>query len=170
MNTMTAMTFPYNQLCNLTARADEAKAQAVNTTTTTKETATMKTLKSKIEQAVLGEYDGTWEFCRALDIEGDDTDPEVRASWMLTQALKEWRYSRNYARKQYEDIKRQADINIGCIDDNQSIYFEVNPDRVKEYNAKATAQVEVVKAVAYIIGLENETVQALFAALTKAGE
>lgn len=129
----------------------------------------MDTLKSKIEEAVLGEYDGVWKFCRALEIEGIDTDYEVRASWMLTQALKEWSSSRNYARKQYEDIKRQADINIGCIDDNQSIYFEINPDRVKEYNAKANAQVEIIKGIAYIIGLENETVQALFAVATKVG-
>jgi hypothetical protein len=146
------------------------QAQAVNTTTTTKETATMKTLKSKIEQAVLGEYDSIWKFCRALHIEGDDTDPEVRASWMLQQALSEYSSQRHYARKQYEDIMRACTNNIKTIDNNETINWEVDSDRVKEYNAKATAQVEVVKAVAYIIGLENETVQALFAALTKAGE
>jgi len=127
----------------------------------------MNTLKSKIEEAVLREYDSVWKFCGAIEMEGDDTDHEVRASWMITQALKEWSYSRDYARKQYEDIKRQADINIGCIDDNQSIYFEINPDRVKEYNAKANAQVEVIKGIAYIVGLEAKTVQALFAVATK---
>ena len=130
----------------------------------------MKTLKSKIEQAVLGEYDGSWEFCRALEIEGDDTDPEVRASWMLQQALREYSSHRHYARKQYEDIMRACTNNIKTIDNNEAINWEVDSDRVKEYNAKATAQFGIASAVAYIIGLENETVQALFAALTKAGE
>ena len=130
----------------------------------------MKTLKSKIEQAVLGEYEDTWNFCRALQIEGDDTDPEVRASWMLQEALREYSSQRHYARKQYEDIMRACTNNIKTIDNNQAINWEVDSDRVKEYNAKATAQVEVARAVAYIIGLENETVQALFAVVTKAGE
>jgi len=129
----------------------------------------MDTLKSKIEEAVLGEYDSIYKFCRALVTEGDDTDPEYRTASMLAEALREWSSSRDYARKQYEDIKRQADINIGCIDDNQSIYFEINPDRVKEYNAKANAQVEVIRGIAYIIGLEANTMQALFAVATKVG-
>ena len=65
---------------------------------------------------------------------------------------------------------RACTNNIKTIDNNETINWEVDSDRVKEYNAKATAQFGIASAVAYIIGLENETVQALFAALTKAGE
>lgn len=127
----------------------------------------MNTLKSKIEEAVLGEYDSIYKFCRALEMEGDDTDPENRTASMVAQAVREWSSSRQYARKCYEDMMRSCQNNINTIDNNQTIFWGVEAGRVDEHNAKANAQVEVIKGIAYIIGLENETVQALFAVATK---
>lgn len=127
----------------------------------------MDTLKSKIEEAVLGEYDSIYKFCRALEMEGDDTDPENRTASMVAQAVREWSSSRQYARKCYEDMMRSCQNNINTIDNNQTIFWGVEAGRVDEHNAKANAQVEVIKGIACIIGLENETVQALFAVATK---
>jgi hypothetical protein len=142
------------------------------TNTTTKGASEMNTLKSKIEEAVLGEYDSIWKFCRALENgwslkENDFTETVNRTAFLLAQAVRDWSSSRQDARKCYEDIMRACADKIKTIDDNQTIFWEVDADRVKEHNAKATAQVEVVRGIAYIIGLEAETVQALFAVATK---
>ena len=132
----------------------------------------MNTLKSNIEEAVLGEYDSIWKFCRALENEesikeGDYTDLVNRTGYLLAQAVRDWSSSRQYARKCYEDMMRSCQNNINTIDNNQTILWGVETGRVDEHNAKANGQVEVIKGLAYIIGLEAETVQALFAVATK---
>ena len=132
----------------------------------------MNTLKSNIEEAVLGEYDSIWKFCRALENdeaikEGDFTDSVNRTAYLLAQAVRDWSSSRQYARKCYEDMMRSCQNNINTIDNNQTIFWGVETGRVDEHNAKANGQVEVIRGLAYIIGLEANTVQALFAVATK---
>jgi hypothetical protein len=121
---------------------------------------------SQIEIALLEEHRSVWAFCSAIEIDGVTTDPQVRATMMLSQALREWASYRQSARKEYESIIKSAQNQIDNIDANQSIYFGVDADRVREYNAKAETQVEMARTACYIIGLNNETLGKLFATVT----
>jgi hypothetical protein len=121
---------------------------------------------NQIEIALLEEHRSVWAFCSAIEIDGVTTDPQVRATMMLSQALREWASYRQSARKEYESIIKSAQNQIDNIDANQSIYFGVDADRVREYNAKAETQVEMARTACYIIGLSNETLGKLFATVT----
>ena len=81
---------------------------------------------------------------------------------MLAQGLRDWASYRQSARKEYESIIKQSQNAISDIDNNQSIWFQLDSDRIKEYNAKADTQVEIVRTASYIIGLSNETLGQLF--------
>jgi len=132
----------------------------------------MNTLKSNIEEAVLREYDSIWKFCRAIENdeaikEGDFTDSVNRTAYLLAQAIRDWSSSRQYARKCYEDMMRSCQNNINTINNNQTIFWGLDTGRVDEHNAKATAQIEVIKVLAYIIGLDTDTVSAILTTATR---
>lgn len=128
------------------------------------------TTKTNIEWELLKEHKSVWQFCSALEdhatYEGD-TNPTSRAITMLVQGLREWASYRQSARKEYESIIKQSQNAMNDIDNNQSIWFQLDSDRVKEYNAKADAQVEIVRTASFIIGLTNETLGELFSTVTK---
>ena len=126
----------------------------------------MDTLKSKIEVAVLGDYNSIYQFCRAFD-DRTDGGTEDRTAGLLGGAIREWASAVQSARKEYESIQRACTNNIACLDNTQAIYWEVDADRVAGYNAKATAQIEVIKTLAYIIGLETDTVNAILTTATR---
>jgi enoyl reductase-like protein len=121
---------------------------------------------NQIEIALLEEHRSVYALCSAIEIDGVTTDPQVRASFMISQGLREWASCRQSARKEYESLMRQSQDKINDIDNNQTLFWELDSDRVKEYNAKADKQVEMITAVSYIIGLSNETLKQLFATVT----
>ena len=121
---------------------------------------------NQIEEAVLQEHKSLYAFCRAIEIDGVTTDPQVRASFNISQGLREWASCREQARKEYESLIRQSQDKINDIDNNQTLFWELDSDRVKDYNAKADKQVEMITATSYIIGLKNETLKQLFAIAT----
>jgi len=126
----------------------------------------MNTAIQQIEDAILCEHKSVYAFRAALEIDGEATDPQVRATSMLAQGLREWVSYREQARKEYESLMKQSQDKINDIDNNQTIFWELDSDRVNEYNAKAATQVEVVRTASYIIGLSNETLGKLFAIVT----
>jgi hypothetical protein len=126
----------------------------------------MNTAIKQIEEALLQEHQSVWAFCAALQVEGQNTDPQVRATMMLSEAVREWSSSRQFARKEYEIITKCAQEQINNIDNNFGIYFDVSTDRVQEYNAKALTQVEIARTASYIIGIDLETLGKLFAVAT----
>jgi hypothetical protein len=121
----------------------------------------MATLKTNIETAVLKEHKSVWAFCSALE-ECTKYHEDARSAGMLAQGLRDWASYRQSARKEYESIIKQSQNAISDIDNNQSIWFQLDSDRIKEYNAKADTQVEIVRTASYIIGLSNETLGQLF--------
>lgn len=114
-------------------------------------------------------HKSVWGFCSAIEdtatYEGS-TELSSRAISMLVQGLREWASYRQSARKEYESLIKQSQDAISNIDSNFSIHFDVDSDRVKEYNAKAATQVEIVRTASYIIGLSSETLAKLFAVVT----
>jgi len=126
----------------------------------------METLKSKIEVAVLGDYDSIYKFCRSFD-DWSDGSTEDRTAGLLGGAIREWASAVQSARKEYESIARNCASNIAIIDNTQAIFWEVDSSRVAGYNAKATAQIEVIKTLAYIIGLDTDTVNAILTTATR---
>jgi hypothetical protein len=128
----------------------------------------MNTAIKQIEEALLLEHRSIWYFCEALEVEGQNTDPQVRATRMLSQALREWASYRESARKEYESLIKQAQEQIKKIDSNHSIWDRyMDTVRVDGYNAKSETQVEMARTASYIIGLSNETLGELFALVTK---
>jgi len=125
----------------------------------------MDTLKSKIEAAVLSDYDSIYKFCRAFD-DRTDGDTEDRTAGLLASAIRDWASATQQARQEYESIQRKCTTNIASIDATQAIYWEVDATRVKEHNAKANGQIEVIKVLAYIIGLDTDTVNAILTTAT----
>jgi hypothetical protein len=121
---------------------------------------------NQIEIALLEEHRSVYAFRSAIEVDGETTDPQVRATMMLGQALLEWASCRESARKEYESLMRQAQDKINDIDNNQTLFWELDSDRVKDYNAKADKQVELITSMSYIIGLKNETLKQLFATVT----
>jgi hypothetical protein len=126
----------------------------------------MESLRSNISAVLADTHTSTWAFCSAIE-ESAKCAEEGKPAQMLAQGLREWASYRNSARKEYESIIRSAQDQIQNIDENRSIYFSCNHDRVNEYNAKAETQLEIVRTVAYIIGLTGEQLQSLFAVVTK---
>jgi hypothetical protein len=126
----------------------------------------MNTAIKQIEEALLQEHQSVWAFCTALEVDGNTTDPQVRATSMLSNAIRDWAQQRRYARKEYESIIKCAQEQINNIDNNFSIYFDVSTDRLQEYNAKALTQVETARTASYIIGIDLETLGKLFAVAT----
>ena len=126
----------------------------------------MKSLIDNITAVIADTHTSTWAFCSAIEDSAKYFE-EGKPAQMLAQGLREWASYRNSARKEYESIIRSAQDQIQNIDDNRSIYFGVNDDRVNEYNAKADTQLEIVRTVAFIIGLTGEQLQSLFAVVTK---
>lgn len=129
----------------------------------------MTTTIQQIEIEIQLFHKSVWGFCSAIEdtatYEGS-TELSSRATSMLVQGLREWSSYRQSARKEYESLIKQSQDCISNIDSNHSIYFDVDSDRVKEYNAKAATQVEIVRTASYIIGLSNETLAKLFAVVT----
>ena len=114
-------------------------------------------------------HKSVWSFCSALeDTATYEGDMEVcsRAVSMLVQGLREWSSHRQSARNEYKSLMQTAQHRIDDIDNNYSIWFDIDTDRIKDYNTKAAIQVEIVTSASYIIGLENETLKHLFAIIT----
>ena len=126
----------------------------------------MDTLKSKIELAVICKHDSIYKFCRAFD-DWSDGSTEDRTAGLLGGAIREWASAVQSARKEYESIQRACANNIACLDNTQAIFWEVDATRVAGYNAKATAQIEVIKTLAYIIGLDTDTTNAILTTATR---
>lgn len=127
----------------------------------------MQTAMKQMEAALLQEHKSVWAFCGSLEVDSENSyEAEVKASHMMSQALRDWARYREFARKEYEAVIKSAQDAIKNIDNNQSIYFGINADRVAEYNAKADTQVEMARTAAYIIGLSNEKLGDLFAIIT----
>lgn len=122
---------------------------------------------NQVEIALLEEHRSVWAFCSALEVEGQNTDPQVRATQMLAQGLREWASYRESAHKEYQSMIRRAKINMENLEGNFTIHSEVDADRVQEYNAKSLTQVEMVRTASYIIGLSHEAQAELFATVTK---
>jgi len=130
---------------------------------------TINIFTDHINAVILKEHTSVWAFCSKLEDVGVYTEQQTmgeRAVGMLVQGLREWASYRQSARKEYESLMRQAQDKINDVDNNQSIFWELDSDRVKEYNAKAAAQVEIAQTASYIIGLNNETLKQLFATVT----
>lgn len=121
----------------------------------------MDTLKTKIEAAILGEYTSIYKFCRAID-DRTDGGTEDRTAGLLGGAIREWAQCTKDARNEYESIKRACTNNIQTLNATQVIHWEIDATRVAGYNAKAQAQVEIIKTLCYIIGVESATMQAIF--------
>lgn len=126
----------------------------------------MSSLVKLIEAELHQEHKGVYGFCTAIE-ETAKYAEDSRATAILAQGLREWASYREQARKQYETLARQAQDKINEIDNNQTLFWELDSDRAKEYNVKADTQVEIVRTASYIIGLSNETLTQLFAIVTK---
>ena len=126
----------------------------------------MSSLNKTIEAVLEQEHKSVYGFCSAIEDSGK-YEEDSRSCSMLAQGLRQWASYREQARKQYETLVRQAQDKINDIDNNQTLFWELDSDRAKEYNVKADTQVEIVRTVSYIIGLSNETLTQLFATVTK---
>ena len=125
----------------------------------------MSSLVKTIETVLDQEHKSVWGFCSAIEDSGK-YEEDSRSCSMLAQGLREWSSYREQARKEYESLIKQAQDAISNINSNYSIHFDIDSDRVKEYNAKAATQVEIVRTASYIIGLNSETLAKLFAVVT----
>jgi hypothetical protein len=133
----------------------------------------MKVIPMQIEAIASMEYknpkhESVWSFCSALENTAthEDAMEASRAVSMLVQALREWSSHRQSARNEYKSLMQTAQNRIDDIDNNLTIWYDMDTDRVKDYNTKAAIQVEIVTTAAYIIGLEGDTLKHLFAIIT----
>lgn len=130
---------------------------------------TINIFTDHINAVILKEHTSVWAFCSKLEDVGVYTEQRTigeRAVGMLVQGLRDWASYREQARREYESLMRQAQDKINDVDNNQTIFWELDSDRVKDYNAKAEAQVAITQTASYIIGLNNETLKQLFAIVT----
>jgi hypothetical protein len=126
----------------------------------------MESLKERIEfEALTGmNYTSVYKLTNAILGNGelDNASPEGRMANVFTDALSRWADARQSLVRANEDEIRNAQRMIDGIKDNSSYSWHMDPRRVNEYIAECKKYEDMISHYGYIIGVERETIVAIF--------